>query len=549
MKFFCDQCHAQYMIADEKIGPRGVKVKCKKCTNVIHVRQPDSEAAGAAPVDERPATPAEAPAAVTSAAAGPAADAGSAPVTSEPVREASSHGTGAVWTGNAPQAEAPRSAPAAGANDKIWFVAIGEAQVGPLDVAEVHQRWDAGELHEDSLAWRAGMPDWITLADIPTFTEWVAQRPRKAPDKAEQAAKRGEGLGLAPASGAAWKPSAASALSNLMQEELLAASAPKVVAKQAKPEGVPDIGPAVGGVGDLFAATPAEGHTATPNPSGAGGGGGAAWSVPPPRPGLSGARLLFALGGAVLAVGGIGLFALRSRAPQAPVVAQVMPQGAPQPAAAPPPQVMSATPQPTASKGPSAEVAPTAGGSAGTAVAQAPAAAPAAPPDSHAAAAGPASAAPTPAAAGRAADAAPAGVRDGSVADASRKGPRAKRSRDRVAGAELGALAPAAAGPVKASLSKEDIWGVVRQSASRVAPCIKAARARNEFPAGKYTFILDWTIRPDGAVLDARLKGPAEVLATSLPGCFSAAMLQWRFPASQAGAPIANFPFGPVNVP
>ncbi|MEZ4272664.1 MAG: zinc-ribbon domain-containing protein [Myxococcota bacterium] len=38
MKFSCDQCSAQYMIADEKVGERGVKVKCKKCQNVIIVR-------------------------------------------------------------------------------------------------------------------------------------------------------------------------------------------------------------------------------------------------------------------------------------------------------------------------------------------------------------------------------------------------------------------------------------------------------------------------------------------------------------------------------
>jgi predicted Zn finger-like uncharacterized protein len=38
MKFVCDTCQAQYMIADEKVGGRGVKVKCKKCGNTIVVR-------------------------------------------------------------------------------------------------------------------------------------------------------------------------------------------------------------------------------------------------------------------------------------------------------------------------------------------------------------------------------------------------------------------------------------------------------------------------------------------------------------------------------
>jgi predicted Zn finger-like uncharacterized protein len=46
MKFECESCHAQYMIADEKVGKRGVKVKCKKCQHIIIVR-PDAGGAGA----------------------------------------------------------------------------------------------------------------------------------------------------------------------------------------------------------------------------------------------------------------------------------------------------------------------------------------------------------------------------------------------------------------------------------------------------------------------------------------------------------------------
>lgn len=38
MKFNCDNCGAQYLIADEKLGARGVKVRCKKCSYVIILR-------------------------------------------------------------------------------------------------------------------------------------------------------------------------------------------------------------------------------------------------------------------------------------------------------------------------------------------------------------------------------------------------------------------------------------------------------------------------------------------------------------------------------
>ncbi len=38
MKFSCDNCGAQYLIADTKLGERGVKVRCKKCSYVIILR-------------------------------------------------------------------------------------------------------------------------------------------------------------------------------------------------------------------------------------------------------------------------------------------------------------------------------------------------------------------------------------------------------------------------------------------------------------------------------------------------------------------------------
>ncbi len=43
MKFGCDSCGAQYMIADEKVGKAGVKVRCKKCSHVIVVKRPIEE--------------------------------------------------------------------------------------------------------------------------------------------------------------------------------------------------------------------------------------------------------------------------------------------------------------------------------------------------------------------------------------------------------------------------------------------------------------------------------------------------------------------------
>src|SRR5512136_1103561 len=58
MRFTCDSCGAQYMISDEKVGPNGVKVRCKKCSHVILVRRAVENGAAAA---EQPVTPAPTP--------------------------------------------------------------------------------------------------------------------------------------------------------------------------------------------------------------------------------------------------------------------------------------------------------------------------------------------------------------------------------------------------------------------------------------------------------------------------------------------------------
>ncbi len=44
MKFTCDSCGSQYMISDDKVGPSGVKVRCKKCGHVVLVRRVSDEA-------------------------------------------------------------------------------------------------------------------------------------------------------------------------------------------------------------------------------------------------------------------------------------------------------------------------------------------------------------------------------------------------------------------------------------------------------------------------------------------------------------------------
>jgi len=54
MRFVCDSCRAQYMISDDKVGAKGVKVRCKKCGYVILVRRADSDTTQVAPMPQSP---------------------------------------------------------------------------------------------------------------------------------------------------------------------------------------------------------------------------------------------------------------------------------------------------------------------------------------------------------------------------------------------------------------------------------------------------------------------------------------------------------------
>ncbi len=103
MRFACDGCNAKYMISDDKVGPAGVKVRCKKCGHVILVHR------------EEP--------------------------------------------------EAPPPAPE-GALAVEWWVAIDEQPVGPVTLEAVQGHWDQGRVGPESLVWYAGLAEWTPVSGV-----------------------------------------------------------------------------------------------------------------------------------------------------------------------------------------------------------------------------------------------------------------------------------------------------------------------------------------------------------------------------------------------
>jgi predicted Zn finger-like uncharacterized protein len=237
MKFTCDKCSAQYMISDEKVGPNGVKVRCKKCGNVVVVRRPAQAPAAAPAAEARPAAP-------STAAGGNGLDAelGQAFDTAFGEARAQEPKAPAPDLG-ATQAMGPEdasriAAPAASAPVSTeWYVAIGQAQVGPLPLSEVKRKWEAGDVGPDSLVWRPGMGDWQALSSVGELAAYLAPVPRAEerasraepePARAEAQPARTEPVVAAAQGGdVTWKPLGASALAALASEEIAGRAEPK----------------------------------------------------------------------------------------------------------------------------------------------------------------------------------------------------------------------------------------------------------------------------------------------------------------------------------
>ena len=115
MRIECDSCGAQYNIADEKVAGKMLKVRCKKCGNMIPVdgRQVAAPGAGATPANQH---------AVVAA-----------------VGE--------------------------------WFIVVAGEQQGPLSVEEIKRRVQGGELPGDTYVWKDGMGDWERIADHSSFSD------------------------------------------------------------------------------------------------------------------------------------------------------------------------------------------------------------------------------------------------------------------------------------------------------------------------------------------------------------------------------------------
>jgi predicted Zn finger-like uncharacterized protein len=649
MKFSCDGCGAQYMISDDKVGPNGVKIRCKKCGNVVSVKRAPSVAPEIEP--ELPVPESHAAGGTETTLERELGDAfdsvfggGSLGLSSEGGGSvgllASEEGSLADLPEepNADEPASEESAPSAAPGDDVektaasaeetadWYVALDEKQVGPLEASAVKARWEAGEIGPDTLAWRPGMADWVALSTVPEMAQYLAPVPNggartaaasspgaevrveapSSPTPAPMAAvempaaapasasvSNGVANGAANGHDTSWRPSAASALAALANEEIasLQKPEPKPAEPAAKAQGggslleqmdLPDGGVDPTNVLPLpIKGLDPTGESALPRRP--------APAAPPETADLrrlkkSATRSILAIGAAmaVLFAAGIAIVIWKllpgREAPPAPVAqAPAVPAAAPQPA---PPAV---APQPTPPPVAPAQPAPSATASAAPAPTPAPAAPVAAVP-----APAPRAAAPQPVAEGPQRSAPPP-EREAAASHASRTHhatakaeppPRHVRRGQRLASAERAPEPPPAAEPRRKSggdplldaAGDDDVERELSGRGSRRSVYVPPAMGSglpdsvsvsqiNEAVVGQKTALMRciekqksadpdtrgtlkvrWIISGDGGVRDVRLLSH-EFARQPIASCITSVVRGIRFPRSRTTGQEVVFPF------
>ena len=209
MKFNCDSCGQRYAISDEKARGKVLKIRCRKCKQVIVVRgAPAEPAEPKAPV--RPRRSREAPALnlepeaeadrtrMMSAsslqdalAASLEAEGDAAPVERE-------EKTTMMSLADLDRAREASAVAAAGDgadgdeddeddDEEGWFAVIGGQQQGPFDDGAFDAKVAAGRITERTYVWREGMDGWRPAKSVPILAARFAPVDEPdAPDGADE---------------------------------------------------------------------------------------------------------------------------------------------------------------------------------------------------------------------------------------------------------------------------------------------------------------------------------------------------------------------------
>ncbi|GAB4289669.1 MAG: hypothetical protein Kow0090_02540 [Myxococcota bacterium] len=154
MRFCCEQCGSRYSIADEKISGKIVKIKCKKCGNLIRLE-------GAPKTDEvesKPLPPHKSP----------------EPSTKKPLEKS-------------PHASTPKKTDDPNQQDpRVWHISIKRITTGPFTLAQLKRQYQAGQINKKTFIWKKGFSGWNIIANIDEVVDFLEGKKEPIPPHAEK---------------------------------------------------------------------------------------------------------------------------------------------------------------------------------------------------------------------------------------------------------------------------------------------------------------------------------------------------------------------------
>jgi len=173
MKFTCDNCGTRYSIPEERVAGKILKIRCKKCENIIVVKgeSPAPSVAAPAVIAPQPKPVIVAPAPAPVAAPKPETKPETKPEIKPEIKPK----------------PAPQPKPARRQVEVEWFYSKGGRQAGPVPASELRELIRSRVIGPRSMAWREGMEDWVRIEKIEEFASEIqaTEEPEKAaPDAA-----------------------------------------------------------------------------------------------------------------------------------------------------------------------------------------------------------------------------------------------------------------------------------------------------------------------------------------------------------------------------
>ena len=176
MKFVCEHCNSKYNIADSKVRNKVLKIRCKKCNEIIVIRGSSTQKKippEGTPKKEKTGSPLEDKFAASFKADDGQQIAGTPGLLSAVKKSAQ----------RIEQGEADLS---------VWFVAIDGSPAGPITARDISRHSKNRKVTDASLVWKEGMPDWVNLRNCKELVGLLAKIDIEIALDGDKAAKPGE---------------------------------------------------------------------------------------------------------------------------------------------------------------------------------------------------------------------------------------------------------------------------------------------------------------------------------------------------------------------